>query len=106
MGITTAAVIGSALVGAGASYYQAEEQKKAAEEQQRRLEAEETRQRLEAERIARETRPEGETIGSAIKFGTMGDTTATSDFLVPRQTLDTSSSGLKTTGSSGLGFVL
>ena len=108
MGLITAATVMavSTVASAGMSYYQAEEQKKAAEDARRKADAESTRQQAEADRIARETRPEGETVGEAIKFGTMSnETDATSDFLVkkPKKAV----SGLSTNGQTGgLGFVL
>ena len=97
---TAAAILASAAIGAGASVYTANKQEEAAEEQRRRLEREEEERRKEAERIARETRPEGETL-SAVTFGTGGNEPlgSTSDFLVPK-----TGTALGGTGSSGLGF--
>lgn len=108
MGAVVAAVIGSALIGAGASYYQSEQQRKTAREQQARLDAERARQEAEAKRIAKETRPDGETLGDAIKFGSQDPTTsALSDFLVQAPTQKSVGSGLGTANkNSGLGFII
>jgi hypothetical protein len=101
-----AAVIGAAVVGAGTSFYMADEQKKASEDAQRRVDAENARQQAEALRISRETRPEGETAGSAVKLGVMDDDMmGVNDFLIKKPT-QASPSGLNATASSGLGFVL
>lgn len=105
MGLGTA-VIASALVGAGTSYYQAEQQKKAADAQAEELKRQEEERQAEIERIARDTRPEAETLQS-IQFGsdTASSTSVGSvdDFLVP---LDTSKSQLSTSTSGSLGFIL
>jgi len=96
-----AAVIASAVIGAGTSYYQSEQQKDLAEEEADRLAKEAASRKAEAERIARETRPEAETV-EAIQFGVPQDEElgSVSDFLIPRQ-----STALGTaSGSSGLGF--
>ena len=101
------AVIGSSLIAAGSGFYQAEEQRRAQRESQRRIDAENARQQAEAERISRETRPEGETVGQAVKLGVMDeDTMGVSDFLISKPT-GQSPSGLNTGDQkSGLGFVL
>ena len=96
----TAAVIG-AIVGAGSSIYAANEQSRVAEEQQRKLEEAERARVAEAERIARETRPDAETL-KAPKFGADDGTIgSTSQFEVKK----TTSSALGSTGlTAGLGF--
>lgn len=96
-----AALIATAVIGAGASVYSAQQQKKAAEEEQARLRAAEEEARRRQEQIAKDTAPEAQT-AKAIKFGT-GDRNKvgnTSEFLVPKL----QKSQLGTTGSSGLGF--
>lgn len=100
MAAITAAIIGAAVIGAGASIYTAEKQQEAAEEQQKKLDQAEEERKREAERIAKETRPEGEA-ASAITFGAGADAKSgsTADFLVPK-----SGAALGGTGSSGLGF--
>ena len=97
-----AAIIGAAIIGAGSSYYQAEQQKKIAEEQQNRLAQAEAERKAEAERIARLTKPEEES-AKAIKFGSMDEGESVNDFLVKK---DTSTNVLGTTGMSGLGIIL
>ena len=103
MSILTAAVIGSAIVGSGTSFYMAEEQKKAQEDANRK--AEEAAAEAEAERlrIAQDTRPDGQT-AQGIQYGADGSTEigSTQDFLVERQKTDT----LGTSGLSGLGFAV
>ena len=108
-GAVTTAIIGSAVIGAGVSVYEGQQQKKAAQDQQNRLAAEQARQKAEAARISRETRPTGQTVGDAVKFGTMSNTPmGVNDFLVPTSTNKKTTSGLGVAGSgnSGLGFVL
>lgn len=103
-----AALIASAVIGAGSSAYQANEQKKIAEEQQRKLEEEKRNQALEAERLARLTQPEQQTAGKDVKFGLQGHNTqlgSASDFLVPKAT-DTSGLGVSQSKKSGLGFAI
>lgn len=97
----TAAVIGAAVIGAGSSIYSANEQSRIAKEQQRKLEEAERARVAEAERIARETRPDAETL-NAPKFGTDDGTIgSTSQFEVKK----TTSSALGSTGlAAGLGF--
>ena len=104
---TTAAIIGAAVIGAGSAAYQAEEQRRTARDAQRRVDAENQRQQAEAARISRDTRPEGETVGQAVKLGVMDeDTMGVSDFLISKPT-GQSPSGLNTGDQkSGLGFVL
>jgi hypothetical protein len=101
MGLMTGAVIASAVIGAGSSIYAANEQSRVAEEQQRKLEEAERARVAEAERIARETRPDAETL-KAPKFGTDDGTIgSTSQFEVKK----TTSSALGSTGlTAGLGF--
>lgn len=104
-GAIATAVVGAAVIGAGTSFYMAEEQRKAASDAQKRVDAESARQQAEAERISRDTRPEGETVGSAVKLGVMDDEMmGVNDFLIKKPT--TSPSGLVTSGNGGLGFVL
>jgi len=100
------ATILSTLVGGGLSLYQAEKQEDIAEEEQRKREKAAADAKAETERIARETRPEGET-ATGIQFGTgdIGeDVGSTEEFLVPR----TSALGTATgaSGRSGLGFTV
>lgn len=101
---TSTALIAAAVIGAGAtagaSYYAAEQQEDMAEAERKRIKQAEADRKREADRIARDTRPEGET-ASSIVFG-RGDNVAggsASDFLVPK-----SGSALGVTGKSGLGF--
>lgn len=98
---TSTALLLSAGIAAGSAYYQAEKQEDIAEEQQRKLDIAEDERIAEAERIARETRPEGETV-EGIKFGAATDNElgSVSDFLIPK------TSALGTSGSSGLGFAV
>jgi len=103
------AIVGSAVIGAGVSIYEGQQQKKAAQEQQDRLQAAQAQRDAEAARISRETRPTGQTVGDAVKFGTMNDIpNSVNDFLVPTSTNKKTTSGLGVAGSgnSGLGFVL
>jgi len=95
------AIIGAAAIGAGASVYTANQQEDIAKKEQERLAKEESARKAEADRIARETRPTGET-AKGVQFGTtqskpMG---STQDFLIPKG----GASGLGVTGKSGLGF--
>lgn len=102
--VIAAAVI-SSIVGAGSSMYAADEQRKAQEEAEKR--AAEAREAAEREkiRIARETRPEAKS-AEGIKYGIQDDngTGSFEDFLVKKDTVQ-KTSGLKTTGLSGLGYV-
>lgn len=106
-GAIAAAVIGSAIIGAGTSMYQADQQKKAAEEQQQRLEAERAAKEAEAARVAALTRPE-EQSAKSVKFGS--DTNQDSgigsvnDFLIPKKS--TTLGIASTNGGSPLGFQL
>ena len=101
MAAITAAVIAAAVIGAGSSIYAANEQSRIAKEQQRKLEEAEATRVAEAERIARETRPDAETL-NAPKFGTDDGTIgSTSQFEVRK----TTSSALGSTGlAAGFGF--
>ena len=104
MGVA-AAVIASAVIGAGSAAYQADEQKKAAEEDRKRRETAAAEAQAEADRIARETRPDEEALGE-IGFGVdRGDEFvggSTQEFLIPK----TSALGGASYGLSGLGFAV
>ena len=101
MGILTGLIV-SAAIGAGASVYASNQQEEAAEKERARLAQAETERKEEAERIARETRPEGETLAAVeFGFGEDKDMGSTSDFLVTK-----SGSALGGTGKSGLGFAV
>lgn len=103
---TGTAIIASAIIGGATSIYQSDQQAKLARDQQAALDAAEARQKAEAERIAKDTRPTGQTVGSAIKFGSGNDVTQTvNDFLVSNPK-NNSSSSVSGVGNSGLGFVL
>ena len=97
------AVVASAVIGAGSTMYASEKAKDAAEDQARELREAERRKKIEAERIARETRPEGESL-SDTEFGSRETEEerlgSVDDFLVPKSK---SSLGSSDTGS-GLGF--
>ena len=95
------AIVASSFIAAGSSIYSANEQNRIAKEQQRKLEEAEAARVAEAERIARETRPDAETL-NAPKFGTDDGTIgSTSQFEVRK----TTSSALGSTGlAAGLGF--
>lgn len=104
MAVTTAAaVITAGVLAAGSSVYAAQEQKKAAKADQARREAEAAASKAEADRIARETKPEEESLADT-KFGTDGEGStggSSQDFLIPRKNSALGTSG---TGRSGLGF--
>ena len=98
-----AAIIASAVIGAGSAAYGAKQQRDAqreAEEEQRRVREEEEKR---SRQIAADTRPEGEeatiAFGSGKKDSGVG---SFSDFLVPKAA--SKSAGLSTGGGSGLGF--
>lgn len=100
------ATILSTVVGGGLSLYQSGRQEDIAEEDQKKRDKAAAEAKAETERIARETRPEGET-ATGIEFGTGdrgGPTGSTEDFLVPK----TSALGAATgsSGRSGLGFTV
>lgn len=103
-GGVAAAVIASAVIGAGTSMYQADQQKKAAEEQQQRLDAERAAKEAEAARVAALTRPEEESAKS-VSFGSDSNQDSAfgsvNDFLVPKKS---SSLGTASSTSSTLGF--
>lgn len=102
MGGVGTAIIASAVIGAASSAYQAKEQKKAAEADANRRRQEAEAQKAEADRIARETKPEEESLGE-VNFGAESDsfsTGSTQEFLVPK----TGSLGKGSSGRSGLGF--
>ena len=103
MGVLTAAVIGSALIGAGSSFYMAEEQKKAQEDANRKTEEAARAAEAERLRIAQDTRPDGQS-AQGIQYGADGDMDigSTQDFLVEKKKTDT----LGTSGMSGLGFAV
>ncbi len=105
----TMGLIASSIIGAGSSMYQGNQQKQAAEDAARKKEEEANRLKAEQDRIARETKPQEESMDSeGIGFGsseydTMG---GYDDFITP---LDTSGSSVGTAkGGSGLniGFSL
>lgn len=98
-----AAVLASAFIGATSSAYQASQQKKLAEEAQQKAEEARKREEAKALKIAQDTRPEAQVI-SGIDFGVSGDAGSTSDFLVKKKT-SFKGSGVKATGTSGLGYV-
>lgn len=99
-GAVTTAVIASAVIGAGASIYASEQQKKATESATRAQEEARRKAEEEARRVALETKPDELNatldVGGSTHVG--GKTQSTADFLVPRQ------STLGSTGKSGLGF--
>ena len=100
---TGAAIIASAIIGAGTSAYAGSQQRKAQEEaeaEQRRVREEEEER---ARQIAADARPEGEQ--ATIAFGSQkkgGEVGSFSDFLVPKSSSKTA--GLSTGSGSGLGF--
>ena len=110
MGGAIGAVV-AAVIGAGASSYNATQQRNAAKDaksrdlaaqaaEQKRLDAATAAEKAEADRIAMETRPEEEGLDE-IKFGTGEDDKTlnkSTDFLIPKSTT------LGSTGRSGLGF--
>lgn len=99
---TTTAIITAALIGVGSSAIAAGQQEDLAEEDRKRREEAVAEKKAETERIARETRPEQETV-KEIEFGTADKTTigSTQEFLVPKTT---GALGVSATGRSGLGF--
>ncbi len=102
MAVTTiGAMIASAVIGAGASVYSSEQQKKAAKKDREARESAAEAERKRLEDIERATKPEEEGLGE-IDFGAEGSDSgmgSSSDFLVPKQ-----SGGLGSGGRSGLGF--
>jgi len=103
MAVTTiGAIIGAAVIGAGSAHYQASKQEEAAKEAAAKVETQRAADEAEALRIAQETRPEGEAV-KGVAFGSrdLADDTF-GQFIQPKSTPKTS--GLATSGLSGLGF--
>ena len=96
------AVVLSAVIGAGSASVAANKAEDTAKKERARLAKAEEESKIEAERIARETRPEGETI-EGISFGAGDDDELGSvgDFLVEKKPAVTTLGG---TSGSGLGF--
>ena len=101
MGVATA-VIAAAVIGAASSAYAGEQQKKAAESERKRLQAAKKVEEAEAKRIASEARPDEESIEGVVYGSGDRETESVTDFLQPK--LQSTTSGLKSTGTSGLGF--
>jgi len=104
MAVTTVgAIIGASLIGAGSAAYQADKQREAAKEAAEKVERQRAADEAEALRIAQETRPEGEAV-EGVAFGSrdLADDTF-GQFIQPKSAAP-ATSGLATTGLSGLGF--
>jgi len=104
-GATATAVIGSAILGAGVSLYEGQQQRQAAQDAaNRRAEADRANQ-ARIDKINRDKKPNQQSAGQ-IDFGsnTSGVVGSMNDFLIPANGSKQNSLGGSSNGRSGLGF--
>ena len=103
-GAVAAAVIGSALIGAGTTMYAADQQKKAQQEAQAKRDAAAASEKRRLEQIQRDTKPQEE--GATVEFGKTDSeySSGLGDFLVtPGGTTQNTLGGSSVGNGSALG---
>jgi len=102
---TATAILASAVIGAGASVYEGNQQKKAAQDAENQRRAADRVNQARIDQVNKDTRPDQQSAGQ-IDFGsnTSGITGSTNDFLIPASGSKQNSLGSSSSGRSGLGF--